>query len=35
MQQVNSFLRATSSRIRQRFALIVEIAAASLPAAGA
>jgi hypothetical protein len=35
MQRVNSLLRATSSRIRRRLALIVEIAAASLPSAGA
>jgi hypothetical protein len=35
MQRVNSLLRATSSRIRRRVALIIEIAAASLPSAGA
>jgi hypothetical protein len=35
MRQVNSFLRSTSSRIGRRFALIVAIAAASLPSAGA
>jgi hypothetical protein len=35
MQRVNSLLRETSSRIRRRFAVIIEIAAASLPSAGA
>jgi hypothetical protein len=35
MQRMNSLLRTASSRIRRRFALIVEIAAASLPSAGA
>jgi hypothetical protein len=35
MRQVNSFLRSASSRIGRRFAEIVAIAAASLPAAGA
>jgi hypothetical protein len=35
MRQVNSFLRSASSRIGRRFAQIVAIAAASLPAAGA
>jgi hypothetical protein len=34
MERVNSLLRSTSSRIRRRLALIVEIAAASLPSAG-
>jgi hypothetical protein len=35
MRQVNSFLRSASSRIGRRFAEIVAIAAASLPAVGA
>jgi hypothetical protein len=35
MRQVNSFLRSASSRIGRRFALVVAIAAASLPSAGA
>jgi|SRR6476469_9977487 hypothetical protein len=35
MRQVNSFLRSASSRIGRRFKLIVAIAAASLPSAGA
>jgi hypothetical protein len=35
MKRVNSLLRVTSSRLRRRFALIVEIAAASLSSAGA
>jgi len=35
MRQVNSFLRSASSRIGRRLKLIVAIAAASLPAAGA
>jgi hypothetical protein len=34
MERVNSLLRSTSSRIRRRLVLIVEIAAASLPSAG-
>jgi len=35
MKKVNSLLRSASSRIGRRFAEIVAIAAASLPAAGA
>ncbi|QWG20201.1 hypothetical protein KMZ68_10390 [Bradyrhizobium sediminis] len=35
MRQVNSFLRSATSRIGRRFKLIVAIAAASLPSAGA
>jgi hypothetical protein len=35
MRQVNSFLRSASSRIGRRLKLIVAIAAASLPSAGA
>jgi hypothetical protein len=35
MRQLRSLLRAAPSRIRRRLALIVAIAAASLPAAGA
>jgi hypothetical protein len=35
MQQLNSLLRSAPSRIGRRFAEIVAIAAASLPAAGA
>jgi hypothetical protein len=35
MQQLRSVLRATPSRIGRRLAVIVAIAAASLPAAGA
>jgi hypothetical protein len=35
MQRLSSLLRATPSRIGRRVALIVAIAAASLPAAGA
>jgi hypothetical protein len=35
MRQVNSFLCSASSRIGRRLKLIVAIAAASLPAAGA
>jgi hypothetical protein len=35
MQQVTSLLRSAPSRIRRRLALIVAIAAASLPSAGA
>jgi hypothetical protein len=35
MRQVGSLLRSAPSRIRRRLALIVAIAAASLPAAGA
>jgi len=35
MRQLASLLRATPSRIQRRLALIVAIAAASLPAAGA
>jgi hypothetical protein len=35
MRQVRSLLRSASARIGRRFALIVEIAAASLPSAGA
>jgi hypothetical protein len=35
MRRVKSFLRAAPSRIGRRFAEIVAIAAASLPAAGA
>jgi hypothetical protein len=35
MRQLNALLRAAPSRIRRRLALIVAIAAASLPAAGA
>jgi hypothetical protein len=35
MRQLNAFLRATPSRIGRRLALIVAIAAASLPSAGA
>jgi hypothetical protein len=35
MRRIRSLLRATPSRIRQRLAEIVAIAAASLPAAGA
>jgi hypothetical protein len=35
MRHVNSFLRSASSRIGRRVALIVAIAAASLPSAGA
>jgi len=35
MRQINSFFRSASSRIGRRFAQIVAIAAASLPAAGA
>jgi hypothetical protein len=35
MQRLGSLLRATPSRIGRRVALIVAIAAASLPAAGA
>jgi hypothetical protein len=35
MQRLSSLLRATPSRIGRRLALIVAIAAASLPAAGA
>jgi len=35
MRQVRSLLSSTSSRIARRFAQIVAIAAASLPAVGA
>jgi hypothetical protein len=35
MQRLNSLLRSAPSRIGRRFAEIVAIAAASLPAAGA
>ena len=35
MKKVNSLLRLTSSRLRHQLAVIVEIAAASLPSAGA
>jgi hypothetical protein len=35
MRQLRSLLRSTSARIGRRLALIVAIAAASLPAAGA
>jgi hypothetical protein len=35
MRRLNSLLRATPSRIGRRLALIVAIAAASLPVAGA
>ena len=35
MRQVNSILRSASSRIGRRLKLIVAIAAASLPSAGA
>ncbi|MDO9058120.1 MAG: hypothetical protein Q7U92_03745 [Bradyrhizobium sp.] len=35
MRQVNSFLRSASSRLGRRLKLIVAIAAASLPSAGA
>jgi hypothetical protein len=35
MRQLRSFLRSTSSRIGRRLTMIVAIAAASLPAAGA
>jgi hypothetical protein len=35
MRQLNTLLRSTPSRIRRRLALIVAIAAASLPSAGA
>jgi hypothetical protein len=35
MRQLGSLLRSTRSRIGRRLALIVAIAAASLPAAGA
>jgi hypothetical protein len=35
MRQVNTFLRSASSRIGRRLKLIVAIAAASLPSAGA
>jgi hypothetical protein len=35
MQQLRSLLRATPSRLGRRLALIVAIAAASLPVAGA
>jgi hypothetical protein len=35
MERVRSQLRSTSSRVRRRLALIVEIAAASLSSAGA
>jgi hypothetical protein len=35
MQRLRSLLRATPSRLGRRIALIVAIAAASLPAAGA
>jgi hypothetical protein len=35
MRQLNSFFRSASFRIGRRFAEIVAIAAASLPAAGA
>jgi hypothetical protein len=35
MRQLRSLLRSTSSRIGHRLVLIVAIAAASLPAAGA
>jgi hypothetical protein len=35
MRQVNSLLRSASSRIGRRLKLIVAIAAASLPSAGA
>jgi hypothetical protein len=35
MKKVNSLLRLTSSRLRRQLAVIVEIAAASLPSAGA
>jgi hypothetical protein len=35
MKKVNSLLRSAPSRIGRRFAEIVAIAAASLPAAGA
>jgi hypothetical protein len=34
MQKVSSLLRSTSSRIRRRLAVIVEIAAAGLASAG-
>jgi hypothetical protein len=34
MERVGSLLRSSSSRIRRRLALIVEIAAASLPSVG-
>jgi hypothetical protein len=35
MRKFSSLLRSTPSRIRRRLALILAIAAASLPAAGA
>jgi hypothetical protein len=35
MRQLNAMMRSTRSRISRRLALIVAIAAASLPAAGA
>jgi hypothetical protein len=35
MRQLRSLLRSAPSRVRRRFAEIVAIAAASLPAAGA
>jgi hypothetical protein len=35
MRLLRSFLRSAPSRVRRRLALIVAIAAASLPAAGA
>jgi hypothetical protein len=35
MRRISSLLRATPSRIRRHLALIVAIAAASLPSAGA
>jgi hypothetical protein len=35
MRQLNTLLRSAPSRIRRRLALIVAIAAASLPSAGA
>jgi len=35
MKKVHSLLRLTSSRLRRQFAAIVEIAAVSLPSAGA
>jgi hypothetical protein len=35
MQRLGLLLRSTSSRIRRRLALIADIAAASLPSAGA
>ena len=35
MRHLRSFLRATPSRVGRRLALIVAIAAASLPVAGA